>query len=154
MALRRRIASIKGAGGIERCGRPGKAIEGVRPAYYRCYCSGDMFSETAPEVKALALFIVANNRSAKRMATAFKLMAQRINDELQHRGRALGDMFGGGDVSLQDILRRYLRNWKTKACKGYPAVFSSPFPAVVTTVLHRIPACYYIGHPASKTLFI
>lgn len=113
-----------------------------------------MFSETAPEVKALALFIVANNRSAKRMATAFKLMAQRINDELQHRGQALGDMFGGGDVSLQDILRRCLRNWKTKACKGYPAVFSSPFPAVVTTVLLRIPVCYYIGHPASKTLFI
>ena len=49
---------------------------------------GDMFSETAPEVKALALFIVANNRSAKRMATAFKLMAQRINDELQHQGQA------------------------------------------------------------------
>ncbi|MGC6746490.1 hypothetical protein ACP0HM_30270 [Escherichia coli] len=32
---------------------------------------GDMFSETAPEVKALALFYRhANNRSAKRMATA------------------------------------------------------------------------------------
>lgn len=49
-----------------------------------------MFSETAPEVKALALFIVANNRSAKRMATAFKLMAQRINDELQHGARRWG----------------------------------------------------------------
>ncbi|HBB0765025.1 TPA: hypothetical protein J1A33_003685 [Escherichia coli] len=72
---------------------------------------GDMFSETAPEVKALALFIVANNRSAKRMATAFKLMAQRINDELQHQCQALGDMFGGGDVSLtaegRDILKEH-----------------------------------------------
>ncbi len=77
-----------------------------------------MFSETAPEVKALALFIVANNRSAKRMATAFKLMAQRINDELQHRGQALGDMFGGGDVSLQDILRQVSQELEYEGMQG------------------------------------
>ncbi len=77
-----------------------------------------MFSETAPEVKALALFIVANNRSAKRMATAFKLMAQRINDELQHRGQALGDMFGGGDVSLQDILRQVSQELENEGMQG------------------------------------
>ncbi len=79
---------------------------------------GDMFSETAPEVKALALFIVANNRSAKRMATAFKLMAQRINDELQHQGQALGDMFGGGDVSLQDILRQVSQELENEGMQG------------------------------------
>ena len=79
---------------------------------------GDMFSETAPEVKALALFIVANNRSAKRMATAFKLMAQRINDELQHQGQALGDMFGGGDVSLQDILRQVSQELEYEGMQG------------------------------------
>lgn len=77
-----------------------------------------MFSETAPEVKALALFIVANNRSAKRMATAFKLMAQRINDELQHQGQALGDMFGGGDVSLQDILRQVSQELENEGMQG------------------------------------
>ncbi|EHA2804522.1 hypothetical protein IPW38_004762, partial [Escherichia coli] len=79
---------------------------------------GDMFSETASEVKALALFIVANNRSAKRMATAFKLMAQRINDELQHQGQALGDMFGGGDVSLQDILRQVSQELENEGMQG------------------------------------
>lgn len=79
---------------------------------------GDMFSETAPEVKALALFIVANNRSAKRMATAFKLMAQRINDELQHQCQALGDMFGGGDVSLQDILRQVSQELENEGMQG------------------------------------
>lgn len=79
---------------------------------------GDMFSEMAPEVKALALFIVANNRSAKRMATAFKLMAQRINDELQHQGQALGDMFGGGDVSLQDILRQVSQELENEGMQG------------------------------------
>lgn len=86
-----------------------------------------MFSETAPEVKALALFIVANNRSAKRMATAFKLMAQRINDELQHQGQALGDMFGGGDVSLQDILRRCLRTGKRRHARDIRRSFRVRF---------------------------
>ncbi len=38
----------KGAGGIERCGRPGKAIEGVRPTYYRCYCSGGYVQRNSP----------------------------------------------------------------------------------------------------------
>lgn len=79
---------------------------------------GDMFNETAPEVKALALFIVANNRSAKRMATAFKLMAQRINEELQHQGQALGDMFGGGEVSLQDILRQVSDQLESEGMQG------------------------------------
>ncbi len=85
----------------------------------------DMFSETAPEVKALALFIVANNRSAKRMATAFKLMAQRINDELQH-GRRAGDMLAARCVvtGYPSPVSQELEN---EACKGYPAVFSSPF---------------------------
>ena len=79
---------------------------------------GDMFNETAPEVKALALFIVANNRSAKRMATAFKLMAQRINEELQHKGQALGDMFGGGEVSLQDILQQVSDQLEREGMQG------------------------------------
>ncbi|EJH2660421.1 hypothetical protein NDG35_003655 [Salmonella enterica] len=79
---------------------------------------GDMFHETEPEVKALALFIVANNRSAKRMATAFKLMAQRINEELQYRGQALGDMFGGAEVSLQDILRQVSDHLESEGMQG------------------------------------
>lgn len=63
-----------------------------------------LFGDSTPEAEALALFIVANNRSAKRMGAAFKKMAQKINDELTHKQQALGDMFGGGDVDLRRIL--------------------------------------------------
>lgn len=63
-----------------------------------------LFEETSKEAEALALFIVANNRSAKRMGAAFKKMAQKINDELTHQQQALGDMFGGGNLSLNDVL--------------------------------------------------
>lgn len=63
-----------------------------------------LFGDSTPEAEALALFIVANNRSAKRMGAAFKKMAQKINDELTHKQQALGDMFGGGDVDLRCIL--------------------------------------------------
>lgn len=65
-----------------------------------------MFENASEEAKALALFIVQNNRSAKRMGKAFKLMADKINAELTHQQQAMGDMFGDGEVSLQDILRQ------------------------------------------------
>ncbi|HBM2815716.1 TPA: hypothetical protein LU109_003628 [Enterobacter hormaechei subsp. xiangfangensis] len=64
-----------------------------------------LFEESTPEAKALALFIVSNNRSAKRMAAAFKALAGKINAELIHQQAAAGDMFGGGDVTLTDILQ-------------------------------------------------
>lgn len=63
-----------------------------------------LFGDSTPEAEALALFIVANNRSAKRMGAAFKKLAQKINDELIHQQQALGDMFGGGEVDLRSIL--------------------------------------------------
>ncbi len=46
-----------------------------------------LFGDNDPEVEALARFISCNNRSAKRLTTAFKSMANAINDELQHQGR-------------------------------------------------------------------
>lgn len=64
-----------------------------------------MFSDNTPEGEALALFIVSNNRSAKRMGRAFKILAQKINDELTHQQHAAGDMFGGGEITLPDILK-------------------------------------------------
>ncbi len=67
---------------------------------------------------------------------------------------AAGDMFGGGDVSLQDILRRVSQELENEGMQGISGGLSSQLPAVVTTVFLHIPACYYIGHPASKTLFI
>ncbi|HBT4785577.1 TPA: hypothetical protein MB364_000880 [Klebsiella variicola subsp. variicola] len=63
-----------------------------------------LFGDSTPEAEALALFIVANNRSAKRMGAAFKKLAQKINDELIHQQQALGDMFGGGEVDLRSVL--------------------------------------------------
>lgn len=63
-----------------------------------------LFEESSKEAEALALFIVANNRSAKRIGAAFKKMAQKINDELLHQQQALGDMFGGGELTLTDVL--------------------------------------------------
>ncbi|MCF9512872.1 hypothetical protein J8A90_22860 [Vibrio parahaemolyticus] len=65
-----------------------------------------LFGDNDPEAEALARFIAANNRSAKRMTLAFKTMAEAINSELLHQGQALGDMFGGGSASLIDILGR------------------------------------------------
>jgi hypothetical protein len=63
-----------------------------------------LFGDSSPEAEALAMFIISNNRSAKRMGVAFKKLAQKINDELLHQQQALGDMFGGGDVDLRTVL--------------------------------------------------
>lgn len=56
--------------------------------------------------ESLAKFIAANNRSAKRMGMAFKALADEINNELVKSGAAVFDMFGGGEVTLPDILER------------------------------------------------
>lgn len=64
---------------------------------------GDMFGEGDTAANALARFIAANNRSAKRLTAAFKAMAAAINDELMHQGQGV-DMFGGGGMTLIDIL--------------------------------------------------
>lgn len=82
-----------------------------------------MFENANDEAKALALFIVQNNRSAKRMGNAFKLLADKINDELTRQQHALGDMFGGGDVSLQDILRQVSDELEAEGGKGMGGLF-------------------------------
>jgi hypothetical protein len=63
-----------------------------------------LFGDNDPEVEALARFISANNRSAKRMAEAFKELANVINEQLRKDGSAIGDMFGGGEVTLIEVL--------------------------------------------------
>lgn len=65
----------------------------------------DLFSGISEEAKAVALFIAANNRSAKKMGQAFKSLAQQINHELTHQGMAMGDLFGDSPATLVDILR-------------------------------------------------
>ncbi|WP_327062146.1 hypothetical protein [Leclercia adecarboxylata] len=77
-----------------------------------------LFEETSKEAEALALFIVSNNRSAKRMGAAFKKMAQKINVELTHQQQALGDMFGGGDLTLVDVLSAVSREIEEEFGEG------------------------------------
>ncbi|MDT7197906.1 hypothetical protein RQL61_26690 [Citrobacter freundii] len=82
---------------VRRAKDSGQAIEEV-------IAQQGLFEDTSKEAEALALFIVANSRSSKRIGAAFKKMAQKINDELIHQQQALGDMFGGGSLSLVDVL--------------------------------------------------
>ena len=77
-----------------------------------------LFEETSKEAEALALFIVSNNRSPKRMGAAFKKMAQKINTELTHQQQALGDMFGGGDLTLVDVLSAVSREIEDEFGEG------------------------------------
>lgn len=63
-----------------------------------------LFQETSKEAEALAMFIVSNNRSAKRMGAALNLLAGKINGEIIHQQQAVGDMFGGVPVDLKSIL--------------------------------------------------
>ncbi|WP_168174369.1 hypothetical protein [Tatumella sp. OPLPL6] len=63
-----------------------------------------LFEESTKEAESLALFIVSNNRSAKRMGAAFKLLASKINEEITHQQQAIGDMFGQVPVDLKSIL--------------------------------------------------
>ena len=65
-----------------------------------------LFGDNNPVSEALAAFIAANNRSSKRLSFAFKRLAENINAELARKGSALDDMFGGGDLTLLDILAR------------------------------------------------
>ena len=63
-----------------------------------------LFQETSKEAEALAMFIVSNNRSAKRMGAAFNMLAGKINEEIINQQQAVGDMFGGVPVALKSIL--------------------------------------------------
>ncbi|WP_163604369.1 hypothetical protein [Leclercia adecarboxylata] len=67
---------------------------------------GDMFGDRDPQAAALATFIAANNRSTKRMAEAFTLMADEICQVLAHKGSAVADMFGAPPVDLVSVLAR------------------------------------------------
>lgn len=67
---------------------------------------GALFGDNDPSASALAKFIADNNRSAKRMGEAFKLLAAEINAELTHQGQAAGDMFGAPPLDLIMVLAR------------------------------------------------
>lgn len=63
-----------------------------------------LFGDMSDEAKAFAVFIAANNRSAKKMGEAFKSLAQQVNRELMHGGMAVGDLFGDAPASLTEIM--------------------------------------------------
>lgn len=99
---------------------------------------GDMFGPGDPAAETLARFIAANNRSAKRLTAAFKAMATAINDELQHQGQGV-DMFGGGGLTLVDILAGVSRDLESEFGEGLAmqqSMFES-LPANTQTILNR-----------------
>ena len=79
----------------------------------------DMFATDDIASETLARFIATNNRSSKRLTLAFKMLADSINDELTHQGQAAGDLFGGGEVSLIDILVKVSRDLEVEFGAGF-----------------------------------
>lgn len=64
---------------------------------------GDMFGDIDPAVAAMAVFISANNRSAKRLGTAFKAMAQFV--ETENARKQTAGLFGDAPASFADIVK-------------------------------------------------
>lgn len=67
---------------------------------------------------------MANNRNAKWIGAAFTKMTQKINDELMHQQKALGDMFGGGELSLNYVLTSVLAEIEEEFGEGKKTNFS------------------------------
>lgn len=64
---------------------------------------GDMFGGVDPAVAAMAVFISQNNRSAKRLSTAFKAMAQFVETEVKRKQTA--GLFGDEPATFTDIVK-------------------------------------------------
>lgn len=64
---------------------------------------GDMFGGVDPAVAAMAVFISQNNRSAKRLGTAFKAMAQFVETEVKRKQTA--GLFGDEPATFTDIVK-------------------------------------------------
>ncbi|BAW27457.1 hypothetical protein [Pseudomonas putida] len=93
---------------------------------------GDMFGGTDPAVAAMAMFIHQNNRSAKRMGTAFKAMAQFVESENARKQTA--GLFGDAPASFTDIVGAANRKLEQEYGEGLFAIeqgdmFSAPAPA-------------------------
>ncbi|MCK2122118.1 hypothetical protein [Pseudomonas sp. PNPG3] len=81
---------------------------------------GDMFGGTDPAVAAMAVFIQANNRSAKRMGTAFKAMAQFVESENARKQTA--GLFGDESASFTDIVAAANRKLEQEYGEGLFAI--------------------------------
>lgn len=81
---------------------------------------GDMFGGTDPAVAAMAVFISANNRSAKRMSMAFKAMAQFVESENVRKQTA--GLFGDEPASFTDIVGAANRKLEQEYGEGMFAI--------------------------------
>lgn len=81
---------------------------------------GDMFGGTDPDVAAMAIFIQQNNRSAKRMGTAFKAMAQFVESENARKQTA--GLFGDEPASFADIVSAANRKLEQEYGEGLFAI--------------------------------
>lgn len=92
---------------------------------------GDMFGNVDPAVAAMAVFIHKNNRSARRMATAFKAMARFVEAENQRKQNA--GLFGDEQVRFEDVVAAANRELEKEFGEGVYAIsqaglFDNPQP--------------------------
>jgi len=102
-----------------------------------------LFGDVDPGVAAMAVFIAQNNRSAKRMSTAFKAMAAFVRQELERDNAAGGDMFGEAPVSMSDVVEAANRVMEREYGEGQYRIDASPpsgglFESVASENLQRI----------------
>lgn len=93
---------------------------------------GDMFGGTDPAVAAMAVFIHRNNRSARRMGTAFKAMAKFVEAENERKQSA--GLFGDDPVRFEDVVAAANRELEKEFGEGVYAIeqsdlFAQPQPA-------------------------
>jgi hypothetical protein len=96
-----------------------------------------LFGDIDPGVAAMAIFIAQNNRSAKRLSTAFKAMAEFVRGELERDNAAGGDMFGGGVVSMADVVEAANRVMEREYGEGQYQI-NTPSPGGLFESVQRI----------------
>ena len=100
-----------------------------------------LFGDIDPGVAAMAVFIAQNNRSAKRLSTAFKAMAEFVRGELERDNAAAGDIFGGNDatVSMADVVAAANRVMEREYGEGQYRI-DTPAPGGLFEGVERIRA--------------
>lgn len=109
---------------------------------------GDMFGGVEPSVAAMALFIHKNNRSARRMGTAFKAMAEFVKSENERKQTA--GLFGDADaVGFTDIVAAANRKLEQEYGEGLFAIdqgdMFAPGPAPAATLDYSAKAAELIA---------
>lgn len=100
-----------------------------------------LFGDIEPGVAAMAIFIAQNNRSSRRLSTAFKAMAEFVRGELERDNAAAGDIFGGNDatVSMADVVAAANRVMEREYGEGQYRI-DTPAPGGLFEGVERIRA--------------